>query len=90
MDFLALFLRMLTSLPTLIQSVESLCGAHTGAQKRDAALALAGSSLNLADAVSTKQIADAPKFTAGLSLIIDGVVECLNASLWSKNSQAAS
>jgi hypothetical protein len=84
MDFLALFLRTLTSLPTLIQSVESLHSASSGAQKKDAALALVGSSLSLADAVSTKQIADAPKFTAGLSLIIDGVVECLNASLWSK------
>ena len=84
MDFLALFLRTLTSLPTLIQSVESLHSASSGAQKKDAALALVGSSLSLADAVSTKQIADAPKFTAGLSLIIDGVVECLNASLWAK------
>ena len=84
MDFLALFLRTLTSLPTLIQSVESLHSASSGAQKKDAALALVGSSLSLADAVSTKQIADAPKFTAGLSLIVDGVVECLNASLWAK------
>ncbi len=85
MDFLALFLRTLSSLPTLIQSVESLHGAHSGAQKKDAALDLVSSSLNLADAVTAKQIADAPKFTAGLSLIVDGVVECLNASLWAKD-----
>ena len=84
MDFLALFLRTLTSLPTLIQSVETLYGAHTGTQKKDAALALVSSSLSLADNVSSKQIADAPRFTAGLSLIVDGVVTCLNASLWSK------
>jgi predicted phage tail protein len=88
MDFLALFLRTLTSLPTLIQSVESLYGAKSGAQKKDAALALVSSSLSLADAVTAKQVADAPKFTAGLSLIVDGVVECLNSSLWAKTPSA--
>jgi hypothetical protein len=84
MNFLALFLRTLSSLPTLIQSVESLYGAKSGAQKKDAALELIGSSISIADAVTSKQIADAPKFTAGLSLIVDGVVDCLNASLWAK------
>jgi hypothetical protein len=44
----------------------------------------------MADAVTAEQIADAPKFTAGLSLIVDGVVECLNASLWAKSSKSAS
>ena len=86
MDFLKLFLRTLSLLPSLLQGVESLYGAKTGAQKKDAALAIVSSSLNLADAVTAKQIADAPKFTAGLSLIVDGVVECLNASLWAKPS----
>jgi predicted phage tail protein len=84
MDFLKLFLRSLSLLPSLIQSVEALYGAKSGAQKKDAALAIVGSSLNMADAVTAKQIADAPKFTAGLSLIVDGVVECLNASLWAE------
>jgi hypothetical protein len=84
MDFLKLFLRTLSLLPSLIQGVESLYGAKSGAQKKDAALDLVRSSINMADAVTAKQIADAPKFTAGLSLIVDGVVECLNASLWSK------
>ncbi len=89
MDFLKLFLRTLSLLPSLIQGVESLYGAKSGAQKKDAALDLVSSSINLADAVSTKQIADAPKFTAGLSLIVDGVVECLNASLWAKGGESA-
>jgi hypothetical protein len=31
-----------------------------------------------------KQIADSAKFTAGLNMIVDGVVECLNASIWAK------
>jgi len=84
MDFLKLFLRGISLLPSLIQSVEALYGAQSGAQKKEAALAIVGSSINMADAVSTKQIADAPRFTAGLNLIVDGVVECLNASLWAK------
>jgi hypothetical protein len=88
MDFLKLFLRTLSLLPSLLQGVESLYGAKSGAQKKDAALAIVSSSLNLADAVTAKQIADAPKFTAGLSLIVDGVVECLNASLWAKSPSA--
>jgi len=86
MDFLKLFLRGISLLPALIQDVEALYGARSGAQKKDAALAIVGSSINMAEAVSTRQIADSAKFTAGLNLIVDGVVECLNASLWAKRS----
>jgi hypothetical protein len=84
MDFLRLFLRGISLLPSLVQGVEALYGAKSGAQKKDAAMAIVGSSINMADAVSTKQIADAEKFTGGLNLIVDGVVQCLNASLWAK------
>lgn len=84
MEFLKIFLRGISLVPSLVQGVESLYGAQTGAQKKDAALAVVSSSINMADAVSQKQIADAPRFTQGLNLIIDGVVECLNASLWAK------
>ena len=84
MDFLKLFLRGISLLPSLIQGVESLYGARTGTQKKDAALAIVSSSIHMADAVSSKQIADADKFTNGLNMVVDGVVECLNASLWAK------
>jgi hypothetical protein len=84
MDFLKLFLRGIALLPSLIQGVEALYGAKTGIQKKDAAIAIVSSSINMADAVSAKQIADSTKFTAGLNLIVDGVVDCLNASLWAK------
>jgi hypothetical protein len=82
MDFLKLFLRGISLLPSLVQGIEALYGAKTGPQKKDAAVSIVSSSINMADAVSAKQIADSTKFTAGLNLIIDGVVECLNASLW--------
>jgi hypothetical protein len=84
MDFLKLFLRAIALLPSLIQGVEDLYGAKTGMQKKDAAIAIVGSSINIADAVSTRQIADSGKFTDGLNLIVDGVVQCLNASVWAK------
>jgi hypothetical protein len=88
MDFLKLFLRGISMLPSLIQGVEALYGAKSGAQKKEAALAIVGSSINMADAVSTKQIADPGKFTGGLNLIVDGVVQCMNASLWAKPEAA--
>jgi hypothetical protein len=84
MDFLKLFLRGIALLPSLVQGVEALYGAKTGEQKKDAAIAIVSSSINMADAVSAKQIVDSGKFTGGLNLIVDGVVECLNASIWAK------
>jgi hypothetical protein len=42
----------------------------------------------MADAVSSKQIADSTRFTSGLNLIVDGVVDCLNASIWAKPTPA--
>ena len=85
MDFLKLFLRGISLLPSLVQGVEALYGAKSGVQKKDAAISIVSSSINMAAAVSTKQIADAPRFTAGLNLVVDGVVECLNASLWAQD-----
>ena len=84
MDFVKLFLRSIALLPGVIQGVEALFGEKTGPQKKAAAVEMVGAAINLADAVTMKQIADSGKFTAGLSLIIDGVVDCLNASIWAK------
>jgi hypothetical protein len=84
MEFLKIFLRSIALLPSLVQGVEALYGAKSGTQKKEAALAIVTSSINMADAVSSKQIADSGKFSEGLNLIVDGVVECLNASIWAK------
>jgi hypothetical protein len=84
MNFLKLFLRTLAVLPSIIQGVEHLYGAKTGAEKRDAAIAIVDSAINVADAATSKQIVDSTKFTAALGVIVDGVVACLNASIWSK------
>lgn len=88
MDFLKLFLRSLSLVPSLVQGVESLYGARSGAQKKEAALSIVASSINLTDAVTQNHVADAGRFTTGLGMIVDGVVECLNASLWAKQVNA--
>jgi hypothetical protein len=84
MEFMTVFLRGITLLPGVIQGTEGLLGAKTGEQKKAAALEVVGAAINIADAVSTRKIADAEGFTAGLGQIVDGVVACLNASLWAK------
>ena len=84
MNFFKMFLHGLAIVPGVVQSVEELAGAKTGTQKKNAALAIVGTVINVADGVSNKQIVDAPKFTDGLGAVIDGVVTCLNASIWAK------
>ena len=84
MDFLKLLLRGVALLPSVVQGVEALFGAKTGPQKKDAALSIVQAAVNVADAVEQKTIVDSPAFTQGLSAVIDGVVACLNASIWHK------
>lgn len=82
MTFLKLFLRSIALLPSLVQGCEALYGAQSGEQKRAAAVAMVGSAIHLADALADKTIVDPDKFSAALGTIVDGVVACLNASLW--------
>lgn len=84
MDFLKLFLRGIAVLPSLIQGVESIYGAKTGEQKKCAALEVVSAAIKMTDAVSNKAILNADGFSTGLGLVIDGVVACLNASIWSR------
>jgi hypothetical protein len=88
MGFLVLFLRGLALLPSVIQGVEALFGAKTGEQKKEAALSIITSTINVANAVEQKTIMDPSGFTAALSTIVDGVVACLNASIWHKGTSA--
>ncbi len=50
--------------------------------------AATGSALATVDAVSAREIVDPDKFREGISKIIDGTVECLNASTWAKGGAA--
>ena len=84
MEFLKIFLRGITLLPSIIQGVEGGFKLQSGAEKKAAVVEIVGAAINVADAVSAKQIADSAKFTEGLNSVIDGVVTCLNASIWAK------
>lgn len=84
MIFLKLFMRALGVLPRVVQGVEAVSGSKSGEQKKHAALAIVATAINIVDALERKQIVDADGFSAGLGSIVDGVVACLNASVWHK------
>jgi len=85
-NFLSKLLQGISFLPSIVSAVEGLFGSKSGSQKKDAALSFISAALNLGDAISEKQIVDQDKFTDGLSKVIDGVVQCLNASVWAKKA----
>jgi hypothetical protein len=84
MIFLAKLLQGIAFVPAVVNGIEGLFGGHAGTDKKDAAMSFVQAALSMADAVSSKQIVDAGKFQEGLGKVIDGTVQCLNASLWAK------
>jgi hypothetical protein len=84
MDFQRIFLRALAFLPAALHTAEAIFGSENGEQKKKAALEVVSAAINVGEAVSDKHVVDAERFTAGLGAIIDGVVECLNASVWAR------
>ena len=72
--------------PATTTIAEALFGSRSGNDKKEAALSFASAALSLTEAVSNKNIVDVEKFRDGLGKIIDGVVQCLNASVWAKTS----
>ena len=84
MVFLSQLLQGIAFLPAIVHGIEGLFGHNTGNDKKQAALSFASAAIGVADAVVSKEIADPAKFNEGLSKVIDGVVECFNASMWSK------
>jgi hypothetical protein len=84
MSFLAKLLRGFAFIPAVVHGIEALFGAKSGADKKEAALSFVGSALSLTEAVTSRDIVDDGKFREGLGKIIDGVVQCLNASAWAK------
>lgn len=84
MDFFKLLLRGFGLLPSVIQSVEAMTESRSGEQKKHAVLSIVSAALHITDALEQKTIVDPEAFSAGLGQVIDGVVACLNASLWHK------
>jgi hypothetical protein len=60
-------------------------GDKPGSEKKDAAMSFLQNALAMTDAVATREIINPENFKNGISKIIDGTVECLNASTWCKH-----
>jgi hypothetical protein len=90
MDFLSQLLRGIAFVPALVSGIEGLFGNKPGAEKKDAAMSFLQNALAMTDAVAAREIINPEKFREGISMIIDGTVECLNASTWCKQPPAAS
>ena len=84
MNFLAKLLQGISLAPAIINGVEGMFGSKNGTDKKSAALTFVQSAISVTDAVTDKQIVDPVKFSDGLGKVIDGVVGCLNASVWAK------
>jgi len=87
MNFLNKLLQGIAFLPAVVNGIEGLFGGRSGAEKKDAALSFVQAALSISDAITNRHIVDEVKFKDGLSKVIDGTVECLNASVWAKAGQ---
>jgi len=86
MDFLTTLLQTISFVPTLVTGIEGLFSHRSGREKKDAALSFLQTALSMNNAVANRQIVDQDKFRDGMGKVIDGTVECLNASVWAKAS----
>jgi hypothetical protein len=89
MNFLNQLLRGISFIPALVNGIEAVFGGKSGAEKKDAAMTFLESALQTIDAVAAREIIDPGKFREGISKIVDGTVECLNASTWAKSGEPA-
>ena len=90
MNFLNQLLRGIAFVPALVDGIEGLFGTKTGAEKKSAAMSFLESALATVDAVASREIVDEAEFKNGISKIIDGTVQCLNASTWAKKQVSVS
>jgi hypothetical protein len=84
MNFLSKLLRGIAFVPAVVHGIEGLFGSRAGSEKKEAALSFVSAALSFSEAVAAKEIADEEKFRDGLTKVIDGTVQCLNASVWMK------
>lgn len=86
MNFLTTLLRGISFIPAIVSGIEGFFGSKSGDQKKETALSFVSAALSMTEAIANRQIVDDGKFRDGLSKIIDGTVECLNASVWAKSN----
>jgi hypothetical protein len=82
MNFLAKLLQGIAFIPSVVQGVEGLLRGKSGQEKKDSALSFVQAALSMSEAVASRDIVDEQKFRDGLGKVIDGTVQCLNASIW--------
>ena len=85
MNFLEQLLRGIAFVPALVNGIEGLFGNKSGTEKKDAAMSFLQNALATMDAVAAREIVNPAKFKDGISMVVDGVVQCLNASTWAKS-----
>ncbi len=89
MNFLNQLLRGIAFIPALVNGIEGLFASKSGAEKKDAAMSFLESALAMSDAVAAREIVNPEQFRQGISSVIDGVVQCMNASAWAKGGVGA-
>jgi len=89
MNFVSKLLQVLAFVPSIITTVENLIGHKTGAEKKDAVMSFLQTALSAGDSLMSREIVDQDKFQNGLSQIITGTVQCLNASIWASGQKTS-
>jgi len=89
MNFLKQLLRGISFVPALVSGIEGLLGGRSGAEKKDAAMSFLENALATVDAIAAREIVNPEQFRSGISKIVDGTMQCLNASTWAKSGAAA-
>jgi hypothetical protein len=89
MNFLNQLLRGISFIPALVAGIEAMFSTKNGNEKKDAAMSFLENALQMSDAVTEREIVNPEQFRDGVSRIIDGVVQCMNASAWAKGSEQA-
>ncbi len=84
MPFLSKLLQTIAFIPGIVTSIEGLFSHRSGAEKKDAVMSFLQTALSAGDAAMNHDIVDEAKFKEGLSKIVDGAVECFNASVWAR------
>ena len=84
MNFLQKLLQGIAFVPAVVNGIEGLFGSRSGQEKKDSVISFVAAALQLTEAVANREIVDETKFRDGLSKVIDGTVECLNASSWAR------
>jgi len=80
-------LRAMALVPGVVNSIEGLFGRHGGREKKESAIAFLLAALHLKESVESGAVVDEERFKEGLSKMIDGAVECLNASQWARKER---